>query len=102
MGIKKLASFEDFVCYLQTMEIYGSGYEDDVDYIKYNKRNSQSHFKDTIENLKKINDCYDLIISTIRKQEREGSQSYQVADYIDKILPFFLFQRYMFHELLKI
>lgn len=25
------------------MEVYGAGYADDVDYFKYNKRNSETH-----------------------------------------------------------
>ena len=43
LGINRQPSFKDFCNYLQTMEIYGAGYSDDVDYFKYNKRNTETH-----------------------------------------------------------
>jgi len=38
LGIIRTPTFEDFVTFLQTMEIYGCGYADDVDYSKFNNR----------------------------------------------------------------
>ena len=43
LGINRDPNFKDFVLFLQTMEMYGAGYSDDVDYFKYNKRNTETH-----------------------------------------------------------
>jgi len=40
LGISRTPRFEDFVIFLQTMEIYGCGYADDVDYMKFNNRSA--------------------------------------------------------------
>jgi len=39
LGINRKPNFEEFCIFLATLEVYGSGYLDDVDYLKYNKRN---------------------------------------------------------------
>jgi len=36
LAITRKPEFKEFVTFLQVMEVYGSGYSDDVDYIKYN------------------------------------------------------------------
>ena len=36
LGINRQPSFEEFTRFLQTMEVYGSGYTDDVDVFRYN------------------------------------------------------------------
>jgi len=43
LGINRQPEFKDFVLFLQTLEVYGAGYSDDVDYFKYNKRNNETH-----------------------------------------------------------
>jgi len=42
-GINRQPSFKEFTLFLQTMEVYGAGYSDDVDYFKYNVRNGETH-----------------------------------------------------------
>ena len=54
LGINREPNFNEFVRFLQTMEIYGSGYSDDVDYFKYNKRNNETHSEAMIKQLKKV------------------------------------------------
>ena len=49
LGVNRLPSFEEFVLFLQTMEVYGSGYSDDVDYFRYNKRNTETHSESMIK-----------------------------------------------------
>ncbi len=36
IGCLKKPEFSDFVLFLQLAEVYGSGYQDDVDYAKFN------------------------------------------------------------------
>ncbi len=36
IGCVKKPEFSDFVLFLQLAEVYGSGYQDDVDYAKFN------------------------------------------------------------------
>ena len=43
VGVNRQPNFEEFVCFLQTMEVYGAGYDDDVDFFKYNRRNTETH-----------------------------------------------------------
>jgi len=43
LGIRREPKFSEFVNFLQMMEVYGGGYQDDVDYWKYNIRNTQTH-----------------------------------------------------------
>ena len=43
LGINRKPSFADFKLFLQTLEIYGAGYEEDIDVNKYKDRDSQSH-----------------------------------------------------------
>ena len=43
LGVRREPKFEEFVLFLQMMEVYGGGYQDDVDYIKYNVRNDVTH-----------------------------------------------------------
>jgi hypothetical protein len=43
LGINRKPSFEDFQLYLQTLEIYGTGYIEDIDLHKHKMRETQSH-----------------------------------------------------------
>ena len=43
LGINRKPSFKDFQLFLQTLEIYGSGYSDDIDHNNYKRRESESH-----------------------------------------------------------
>ena len=40
LGINRKTSFADFQLFLQTLEIYGSGYEDDIDDANYKIRDT--------------------------------------------------------------
>jgi len=43
LGCIKECSFKDFITFLQILEVYGSGYEDDVDLVRYNRINNYTH-----------------------------------------------------------
>ena len=49
LGIIRPPEFEKFKQFLQQMEVYGCGYLDDVDYMKYNNRATQTHRQTMIE-----------------------------------------------------
>ena len=54
--------------FLQTMEVYGSGYDDDIDYFRYNKRNNETHTDSMVKQLRNVVSCYDLVIGTLESQ----------------------------------
>lgn len=43
LGITRVPVHKEFKAFLQIMEVYGCGYLDDVDYLKYNNRQKVSH-----------------------------------------------------------
>ena len=47
------------------MEIYGGGYNDDVDYYRYNVRNDATHTQAMIEQLEQVIRCYDFALKSI-------------------------------------
>ena len=57
--------FREFKIFLQMLEVYGSGYGDDVDYFRYNLRNDVTHTQTCIEQLEKIVQCYELALTFI-------------------------------------
>ena len=65
LGINRQPNFNEFVQFLQTMEVFGSGYAEDVDYFKYNKRNSETHSEAMVKQLEKVVQCYELVITAL-------------------------------------
>ena len=77
LGIRREPKFSEFVMFLQMMEVYGGGYQDDVDYIKYNLRNTQTHTQAMIEQLERVIYCYDLALKQIDLQRRASGKDGQ-------------------------
>lgn len=44
-------SFRDFQIFLKVLELYGTGYEDDIDKVKYTRRQSMTHTQQAVEEL---------------------------------------------------
>jgi len=42
------------------MEVYGSGYGDDVDVFMYNQRNTETHSQAMAKQLRHVIHCYDV------------------------------------------
>lgn len=72
LGINRQPNFKEFVSFLQTMEVYGSGYADDVDYFKYNRRNSETHTQAMVKQLKKVVQCYELVTKALEIRTLSG------------------------------
>ena len=100
LGVNREPNFTEFVRFLQTMEIYGSGYADDVDYFRYNKRNSETHSEAMVKQLEKVVQCYDLIVTALENQS--GSVLEQMPTYKNHYLCFLSFQRAIFRKLLNV
>ena len=49
LGVRRQPMFREFKIFLQMLEVYGSGYGDDVDYFRYNLRNDVTHTQTCIE-----------------------------------------------------
>jgi len=40
---------DQFISFLEVLEVYGSGYEDDIDYKRYRLRESETHLQSTVK-----------------------------------------------------
>ena len=56
------------MAFLQTVEVYGAGYTDDVDYFRYNRRNTETHTDAMVSQLERVVQCYDLAITALDSQ----------------------------------
>lgn len=54
------------------MEVYGSGYEDDVDVSNYKRRDTQSHAEVTLLMLERVLKLYDLTLNSIELQKNDS------------------------------
>ena len=68
VGVLKAPKFIEFVLFLQQAEVYGSGYLDDVDYVKFNQRNTMSHREQLVRDLKMVDQVYDLARFALKLQ----------------------------------
>lgn len=66
LGLTRRPEFKEFVTFLQVMEVFGSGYTEDVDYLNYNKRQSQTHKKAMTEQLKWVLRVYELALYCLK------------------------------------
>ena len=55
------------------MEVYGCGYQDDVDYLKYSKRSSQTHSQAMIIELERLVQLYNLLLISLDKMKRDSA-----------------------------
>jgi hypothetical protein len=62
LGINRKPSFEDFKLFLQTLEVYGAGYEDDIDVNNYKRRETQSHSEAAIYYLERVIKLYEITL----------------------------------------
>ena len=46
-------------------EVYGSGYQDDVNYSRFNLRATQTHKEAMILQLKKLDEAYELVLRAL-------------------------------------
>lgn len=68
LGIIRKPSLPDFKLYLQTLEVYGSGYEDDIDGNNVRRRDVQSHTEDAIVHLDKLLHLYQITLDSLKLQ----------------------------------
>jgi hypothetical protein len=54
------------------MEVYGSGYEDDIDVSNYKRRDTQSHAEVTLLMLERVLKLYDLTLNSIELQKNDS------------------------------
>ena len=79
------------------MEVYGAGYADDVDYFKYNRRNTETHTESMVKQLQRVVQCYDLCIFSVEKGGKDGDDRV----FRKHFLCLLNFQRSVFRKLLK-
>ena len=75
LGINRKPSFDDFRLFLQTLEVYGAGYEDDIDVSNYKRR---------------VIKLYNITILSFELQ-KEGSIVGKLAEKSNQILDFMKF-----------
>ena len=54
IGSQRMTNFDRFSEFLKVLEVYGTGYSDDIDYKKYKIREKESHRNTTIKELQRI------------------------------------------------
>ena len=79
------------------MEVYGAGYADDVDYVKYNVRLGETHAEAMAKQLEKVVQCYDLSITLVAKHQLSSTT---LPGFKNHFLSFLSFQRSIFRNLL--
>ena len=65
LAVTKAPEFSDFVLFLQLTEVYGGGYHDDVDHVKFHNRANETHRKTMINDLQRVLQAYDLALSAL-------------------------------------
>jgi len=68
LGINRKPNFDDFVLYLQTLEVYGAGYEEDIDPMNYKIRDIKSHSDSAIYELESVIKLYEIILMSFEMQ----------------------------------
>ena len=82
------------------MEVYGAGYDDDVDFFRYNRRNTETHTEVMVKQLQRVVQCYDLIVNSFDHPNNKAFK--QVPTYKNHFLCFLKFQRAIFKNLLAV
>lgn len=94
LAISKAAQFNDFVLFLQLAEVYGAGYQDDVDPQKSDLRSHQTHREAMCDQIGRVIQTYDMALVAL-DQQRELNHLPQHDDFVRHIQ----YQRQMFSEL---
>lgn len=100
LGINRLPNYREFTAFLQTMEVYGAGYNDDVDYFRYNKRNNETHTEAMVKQLKRVVECYDLAVKLIERSKVAPTTSIVTSVFKSQFLCLLHFQKALFNKLL--
>ena len=100
LGINRLPNYREFTAFLQTMEVYGAGYNDDVDYFRYNKRNTETHMEAMVKQLKRVIECYDLAVKLIEKSKVATKTSIVTSMFKSQFLCLLHFQKSLFAKLM--
>ena len=69
----KKPEFKDFELFLQLAEVFGGGYQDDVDHGKFNLRNTETHCESMINYLERLIEAYDMTLSSLEQQKTESA-----------------------------
>jgi hypothetical protein len=104
------SKFEHFICFLQALETYGTGYSDDIDIRRYKVREQESHSESAIKLLKQIIKGFELVLITqrsfefeqIRASLCEENQTLASHTLNEQLKSLFIFQRDCFKDLLRI
>ena len=101
MGISRQPKFSEFVVFLQIMEVYGSGYDDDVDFYRFNNRITETHKEAMLSQLDSLLHVYELMVFTVEQQRAQLLQ--MISDeHLQKFSYFIKFQQRKFSELYDI
>ncbi|CDW86706.1 UNKNOWN [Stylonychia lemnae] len=96
----RIRSFREFQIFLQTLEVYGVGYPDDIDRAKYANRAVITHSQQTIEQLKQLIHVYQKSISTFIELDLEHFEG-QIS-FKNNLVVFLQYQIECFNDLIDI
>ena len=58
--------YSEFIAFLENLEVYGAGYINDIDKVKYKDRNKQTHTEDAIAQLQVVIECLSQVQATLQ------------------------------------
>jgi len=68
IGYQHKHDFQSFVKFLRVLEVYGCGYDDDIDSVAYKKREKASHCDEAQKELKDIIKIYEIAIEQLNDE----------------------------------
>lgn len=106
VGVQNKNRFKHFTSFLKVLEVYGTGYLDDIDSKRYRLREKQSHRGVAIKALQDIVTIFKIVLYQLNADNLDISQSRysKLGSSVmkDQFLLLFKFQKSVFEELLNI
>lgn len=75
LGVVRPPKLSEFVLFLKSLEVYGSGYLDDIDYLKFNSRQNMNHNESTVVYLQRVTQAYEFVLQALRTVDRNDAMA---------------------------
>lgn len=95
IGVNRQPNFKEFTLFFKIAHTFGGGYLDDVDFSKFNNRNSITHREQFILLLRRVVTAFDFTLIALEMQQKDDRFNFQFTKLI-------LFCKKMFANLIVI
>ncbi len=89
--------YNDFQTFLKTLEVYGCGFLDDIDKVKYRDRNTKSHEETTTDELYAVMMVYEGSMIQLKKLQSDDPTNESIVS--NQLIDFLTFQFHCFSEI---